>query len=71
MQKPKNRRKQKSNRSKKPKVTIEYDGMGTCVEAAIYAGDALICVVHTHNPAMNRLTMRAANAVKRSLERAK
>lgn len=56
---------------KKAKVHIEYEGMGACVEATIYMNDKLVCVIHTHDTAMNELTIKAAKAVKDSFEKSK
>lgn len=61
----------KKKQKPKPRICIDYEGMGTCVDATIYLGEKCVCVMYSVDPKMNELTIRAAKAIIRSFERMK
>lgn len=49
------------------KVEVEYEGMGTCIEATIKLGGKTMCVIASPNPAANKATDEIVTLAKNHL----
>lgn len=57
------------NKAKRREVTVDYEGMGTCIEAYIKVGGKTVCTIGASSPEANDLTdtvVRAAIAALRN-----
>lgn len=46
----------KKKEKAKPKVTVEYEGMGTCIDAQIKIGDTRVIAISACEPEFNDIT---------------